>query len=187
MTTTFKEIDMSFIGKTIKYVVVYPTVAVVTLGIVLMVWGPEITDVPIAETKVVDKVETKVVDKVEAVCNAPCAKITNVLKTEIAYDYKNLQHKADNTCVGVLSLVRDALFNEVQVKDGMAFVKIVEPTAELIEFRNKMTALQNSYILKYEYSKQFNTHFEVAKVLIKQRTDEQGAEYLANELKNCVV
>jgi hypothetical protein len=35
MTTTFKEKDMSFIGKTIKYVVVYPTVAVVTLGIVL--------------------------------------------------------------------------------------------------------------------------------------------------------
>ena len=42
-------------------------------------------------------------------------------QAEIAYDYKNAQHKADNTCVGVLSLVRDALFNGVQVKDDMAF------------------------------------------------------------------
>ena len=107
-------------------------------------------------------------------------------QAEIAYDYKNAQHKADNTCVGVLSLVRDALFNEVQVKDDMAFVKIVEPTAELVEFRNKITDIQNNYILKYEYSKQFNTHYQVAKMLIQQRTNEQGAEYLAKEIKNCI-
>jgi hypothetical protein len=107
-------------------------------------------------------------------------------QAEIAYDSKNPQHKTDNTCVGVLSLVRDALFNEVQVKDGMAFVRIVEPTAELVEFRNKITDIQNNYILKYEYSKQFNTHYRVAKILIQQHTNEQGAEYLAKEIKNCI-
>ena len=107
-------------------------------------------------------------------------------QAEIAYDYKNAQHKADNTCVGVLSLVRDALFNEVQVKDGMAFVRIVEPTADLVAFRNKITDIQNSYILKYQYSKQFNTHYNVAKLLIQQRTNEQGAGYLATEIKKCI-
>ena len=108
------------------------------------------------------------------------------VQAEVAYDYKNPQHKADNTCVGVLSLVRDALFNEVQVKDGMAFVKIVEPTAELIEFRNKVTDIQNQYILKYAYSKQFNNHYKATKFLVKQRTNEQGADYLAQELKKCI-
>ena len=74
--------------------------------------------------------------------------VASTAQAEMAYNYKNPAHKADNTCVGVLSLVRDALFNEVQVKGGMAFVKIVEPTAELVEFRNKITEIQNNYILK---------------------------------------
>jgi len=107
-------------------------------------------------------------------------------QAEIAYDYKNPQHKADNTCVGALSLARDALFNQVQVSDGMAFVRIVEPTADLVAFRNKITDIQNQYILKYEYSKQFNNHYNAAKFLIKQRTSEQGAGYLAQELKKCI-
>ena len=114
------------------------------------------------------------------------ALMATTAQAETAYNYKNPAHKADNTCVGVLSLARDALFNEVQVKDGMAFVKIVEPTAELVAFRNKVTELQNSYILKYEYSKQFNTHYKVAKMLTQQRTNEKGSTYFANELKKCM-
>jgi len=107
-------------------------------------------------------------------------------QAEIAYDYNNSAHKADNACVAVLSIARDALFNDVLIKDSMVFVRIVDPTAEVVEFRNNITSVQNQYILKYEYSKQFNNHYNARKFIVQSRIDAQGAAYLAAELKKCL-
>ena len=88
-------------------------------------------------------------------------------QAEVAYDYKNPQHKADKECIAALSMARDALFNEVEVSNGMVWLKTVEPTADLVKARNTLTDIQNQYILKYAYSKQLNKHIDVAKVYMR--------------------
>jgi hypothetical protein len=45
--------------------------------------------------------------------------------------------------------------------------------------------MMNKLILKYEYSKQFNTHYRAQAILVKQRAIEQGGEYLKKELEMC--
>ena len=104
---------------------------------------------------------------------------------EINYDYKNSEHKADNTCVGVYSYARDLLFNEVEVQGDMVWLKTVEPTAEVVAARNAITDMQNNLILKYAYSKQFNNHAEAAKILFKNRVASKGVSFLENSIKEC--
>ena len=85
-------------------------------------------------------------------------------QAEIKYDRTIESHTADMKCIAALSMARDALFNEVDVSNGMVWLKTVEPTADVVKARNTLTDLQNQYILKYEYSKQLNKHVEVRKV-----------------------
>ena len=88
-------------------------------------------------------------------------------QAEIKYDYNNDTHKADMECIAALSMARDALFNEVEVSNGMVWLKTVEPTANVVKARNILTDIQNQYILKYEYSKQLNKHVDVRKMYFK--------------------
>ena len=107
-------------------------------------------------------------------------------QAEVAYDYKNPEHKMDNYCVGVVSFARDLLYNDVQVlKDGSVWMYTIEPTAGVKKTRSALIDLSNTLILKYEYSKQFNTHYNVQKTLVKQRANDKGSEYLKLELEKC--
>tara|TARA_B110000503_G_C6754872_1_gene253076 strand:+ start:89 stop:463 length:375 start_codon:yes stop_codon:yes gene_type:complete len=93
--------------------------------------------------------------------------ISTTAQAEIKYDYNNDTHKADMECIAALSMARDALFNEVEVANGMVWLKTVEPTADVIKARNTLADIQNQYILTYAYSKQLNTHVDVRKVYMR--------------------
>ena len=83
----------------------------------------------------------------------------SVAQAEVPFNPSNIEHKADNICVGALSLVRDALFNDVQVSDGIVYLREVENTQDLVAFRNKVTDVSNALVLRYEYSKFFNDSY----------------------------
>tara|TARA_B100000575_G_C23107430_1_gene639313 strand:- start:757 stop:1119 length:363 start_codon:yes stop_codon:yes gene_type:complete len=93
--------------------------------------------------------------------------ITTSAQAEINYDYKNPDHKADKECIAALSMARDSLFNEVEVSNGMVWLKTVEPTADVIKARNTLTDIQNQYYLKYASSKQLRDHVDVYKIYLK--------------------
>ena len=110
------------------------------------------------------KVE-KTVAKKEPV--AATVAITTSAQAEIKYNYKNEAHIADMKCIAALSMARDALFSEVEVSNGMVWLKTVEPTADVVKARNTLGDIQDQYILKYAYSKQLNKHVEVRKMYFK--------------------
>jgi len=108
-------------------------------------------------------------------------------QAEIAYDYKNPEHKIDNRCVSVVSFARDLLFNDVQINgDGSVLIYTIEPTADVQKARSILGDLSNAFILKYEYSKQFNDHYRAWKSMVRSRTNEQGPEYLNSEIEKCM-
>ena len=111
--------------------------------------------------------------------------IVGTAQAEIAYDYKNSEHKLDNYCVGVVSFARDLFYNDVEIIDGKVWMYSVEPTADVQKVRIALTDLSNKLILKYQYSKQFNTHYRTQAILVKQKAIEQGGEYLKKELEMC--
>ena len=111
--------------------------------------------------------------------------IVGTAQAEIAYNPNNSEHKLDNYCVGVVSFARDLLYNDVQVSGGKVWMYSVEPTADVQKVRLALADLSNKLILKYEYSKQFNTHYRAQAILVKQRAFEKGGEYLKKELENC--
>ena len=111
--------------------------------------------------------------------------IVGTAQAEIAYDYKNPEHKLDNYCVGVVSFARDLFYNDVEIIDGKVWMYSVEPTADVQKVRIALTDLSNKLILKYEYSKQFNTHYRTQAILVKQKAIEKGGEYLKKELEMC--
>ncbi len=111
--------------------------------------------------------------------------MTSIAHAEVNYDFKNAEHKADKECIAVFSVARDALFNDVKVFGDTVWVKIIEPTAEVVKARNTITDLQNNLILKYAYSKKLNTHVDVYKMLVNQRINEQGPTYLEQAIKDC--
>ena len=111
--------------------------------------------------------------------------IVGTAQAEIAYNYKNSEHKLDNYCVGVVSFARDLVFDDVEIIDGKVWMYSVEPTADVQKVRLALADLSNKLILKYEYSKQFNTHYRTQAGLVKQRTNEQGEDYLKKELEMC--
>ena len=111
--------------------------------------------------------------------------LVETAQAEIAYNYKNSEHKLDNYCVGVVSFARDLVFNDVEIINGKVWMYSVEPTADVQKARAALTDLSNTLILRYEYSKQFNTHYRNQARLVKQKTNEQGGEYLKKELEMC--
>ena len=114
---------------------------------------------------------------------AAVAMVATTAHAEIPYDYTNKDHVADNQCVAVISIIRDELYNDVQISNGMVFLKTVANTDDVKALRSQMADLSNHYMLKYEYSKQFNDHYKVKKMLIKQ---EHGPAYIQNELEKCM-
>ena len=112
--------------------------------------------------------------------------VATTAQAEVAYDYKNPDHKLDNQCVSVVSFARDLLFNDVQINsDGSVWMYTIEPTADVQKARVALGDLSNALILKYEYSKQFNDHYKAWKTMVKSRANEQGSEYLKTELEKC--
>ena len=117
--------------------------------------------------------------------------ITGIAQAEIAYNPKNPEHKLDNYCVGVISFARDLLYNDVQILDGKVWLYTVEPSADVQKARSELGNLSNTFILKYEYSKQFNNHYRTQAILVKQKAidkeneNKQGGEYLNKELEMC--
>ncbi len=107
------------------------------------------------------------------------------VQAEIAYNSKNPEHKLDNYCVGVISFARDLFYNDVQIVDGKVWMYIVEPSADVQKVRVALADLSNTFILKYEYSKQFNNQYRAQALLVKKKTIEQGGEYLKKELEMC--
>ncbi|MDA9867143.1 hypothetical protein N9D48_02140 [Gammaproteobacteria bacterium] len=111
--------------------------------------------------------------------------LSTSLQAEISYNPNNPEHKLDNYCVGVVSFARDLFYNDVEIIDGKVWMYSVEPTADVQKVRIALTDLSNKLILKYEYSKQFNTHYRTQAILVKQKAIEQGGEYLKKELEMC--
>lgn len=106
---------------------------------------------------------------------------------ETEYDYKNPEHKADNDCVGVLSLVRDAQFGDSDFNIDISTLKQrISPDSSSTEFLREITSIQNSFILKYSYSRQFNSHYGAHKILVKNSVLERGIGYLTDEVVKCV-
>ena len=111
--------------------------------------------------------------------------IVGTAQAEIAYNPNNSEHKLDNYCVGVVSFARDLVFNDVEIINGKVWMYSVEPTADVQKARAALTDLSNTLILRYEYSKPFNTHYRTQARLVKQKTNEQGGEYFKKELEMC--
>lgn len=111
--------------------------------------------------------------------------LSTSLQAEISYNPNNPEHKLDNYCVGVVSFARDLFYNDVEIRSEKVWMYSVEPTADVQKVRLALTDLSNKLILKYEYSKQFNTHYRTEAVLVKQKAIEQGGEYLKKELEMC--
>ena len=112
--------------------------------------------------------------------------LSSVAKAEVQYNYKNPEHKADKNCIAVYSVVKDLLYNDVKImSDGSVWLKVIKNTDEVVAIRNEIGDLQDSLILKYAYSKQLNTHYNTYSLLIKQRINEQGPEYLASSILQC--
>lgn len=111
--------------------------------------------------------------------------LSTSLQAEISYNPNNPEHKLDNYCVGVVSFARDLFYNDVEIIDGKVWMYSVEPTADVQKVRIALTDLSNKLILKYEYSKQFNTHYRTQAILVKQKAIEKGGEYLKKELEMC--
>ena len=76
--------------------------------------------------------------------------LSSVAHAEVKYNYKNPSHTFDKECIASLSIARDMTHGVNQETYLMA------------------TDAQNQFILKYESSKQLNTHVDVFKMLIKQ-------------------
>jgi len=83
---------------------------------------------------------------------------TGVANAEIKYDYKNLGHKGDKECIAMLSIMRTATFDN-----------------KMMDQYHLLTELQNKLLLKYEYSKQLNSHVAVFKSYAEQMVKE-GAD-----------
>ena len=71
----------------------------------------------------------------------------------------------------------------MQILDGKVWMYSVEPITDVQKARLVLAGLSNKLILKYEYSKQFNTHYRTQTILVNQRANEQGGEYLKKELE----
>tara|TARA_B110000444_G_C18275542_1_gene338328 strand:- start:61 stop:462 length:402 start_codon:yes stop_codon:yes gene_type:complete len=114
--------------------------------------------------------------------------ITTSARAEVAYDYKNPEHKIDNRCVSVVSFARDLLFNDLQINsDGSVWLYTVEPTADVQKARGILNDLSNALILKYQYSKQFNDHYNAWKTMVETIVvaNPDGPAYLKTELEKC--
>jgi len=109
----------------------------------------------------------------------------SLAQAEIAYDYKNPEHTIDKNCVGVVSFAKDLLYNDVQIVDGKVWLYTIEPNADVQNARLALADLSDALILKYEYSKQFNDHYRAWKTMVKIRVNEQGPDYLKEQLEIC--
>jgi len=113
------------------------------------------------------------------------------VQAEVAYNSKNPEHKLDNYCVGVISFARDLFFGDVLMVDGKVWMKTIEPSKDVQKARFDLTDLSNTFILKYEYSREFNNNYRAQARLVKQRAmdeeneNEHGAEFLKKELEMC--
>lgn len=87
----------------------------------------------------------------------------NLAFSDVDYDYKNPLHSADKDCVGVLSVVRDALFGDINI-DTNKLKASVSPDTSLADFMSEMSSLQDKFILKYSRSRQFNNHYRAHKI-----------------------
>ena len=108
---------------------------------------------------------------------------SKMANAEIQYDHKNIEHIEDKKCIAVLSHIRDYMNTGVEVDGNTVWLRTVVPTEDLVEARNKLTDIQNQYILKYAYSKQLNTHVDAYKMYI-EATDMEGFPEL---LVQCLV
>lgn len=88
----------------------------------------------------------------------------NVANAEIRYDYQNPSHTDDMICIAALSIGRDAMF-------GFNNDKFQE-----------FTQIQNSYILRYAYSRQLNRHVDARKILLKG----YGNQYVNDLIDSCI-
>lgn len=114
-----------------------------------------------------------------------CFATANVF-AEVKYNYQNDTHVSDKNCIAVLSILRDSLYDEVNVVDKRVWLRKVEPSSDVVKARSTLTKMQNALYLKYESSKQLNTHVKVQKILVKQRLQERGAGYLDSLINQCV-
>lgn len=114
-----------------------------------------------------------------------CVATVNVF-AEVKYNYQNDTHVADKNCIAVLSTLRDSLYDEVNIVDKKVWLRKVEPSSDVVKARVALTEMQNALYLKYESSKQLNTHVKVQKILVKQRLRERGIEYLDSLITECV-
>ena len=108
---------------------------------------------------------------------------SNMANAEIQYNHKDPNHVADKKCIAALSIIRDYMNTGVEVDGNTVWLRTVVPTDDLVEARNKLTDIQNQYILKYAYSKQLNTHVDAYKMYI-EATDMEGFPEL---LVQCLV
>ena len=72
-------------------------------------------------------------------------------------------HSADKDCVGVLCVVRDALFGDINI-DTNKLKASVSPDTSLADFMSENSSLQDKFILKYSRSRQFNNHYRAHKI-----------------------
>ena len=109
----------------------------------------------------------------------------NLSFSEVDYNYKNPLQSADKDCVGVFSVVRDALFGDINI-DTNKLKASASPDTSLAGFMSEMTSLQNKFILKYNRSRQFNDHYRAHKILVTNRISTSSGDYLVEELFKCI-
>jgi hypothetical protein len=109
----------------------------------------------------------------------------NLSFSEVDYNYKNPLHSSDKDCVGVFSVVRDALFGDINI-DTNKLKASASPDTSLAGFMSEMTSLQNKFILKYNRSRQFNDHYRAHKILVTNRISTSSGDYLVEELFKCI-
>ena len=107
---------------------------------------------------------------------------SKMANAEIQYNHKDPNHVADKKCIAALSIIRDYMNTGVEVEGNIVWLRTDVPTDDVEEARNKLTDIQNQYILKYAYSKQLNTHVDAYKMYMEAT----GYEELPDLIVKCL-
>ena len=78
------------------------------------------------------------------------------VRAEVPYDDANANHLADKNCIAAISILRDVLYDDVEIINNKVWIKRIEPTADIVKARKSLVEKQNQLILKYAYSRELN-------------------------------
>ena len=97
---------------------------------------------------------------------------------EVLYDAVKPGHVADKNCIAAISILRDILYDEVEIEGSKVWIKRVMPTADVVKARKSATQRQNQFDLKYAYSRELNAQVKAQKQAYQKNLVSGGTSYV---------